>query len=322
MDLNLPILQQITTCKNLLIVGMGGGFDIFCGLPIYFELRRLGLTVHLANLSFSNIVFSQVAKLQQTLPLTETLVGVTAKTEVLPVYFPEFYLAQWLQREYQEEIIIWCFKKTGVRPLLNNYNLLIKHLSIDGILLIDGGVDSLARGDEAEMGTVTEDAVSLAAVSQLHQVPMRLIGCLGMGAEREITHFHILENIASLAHADGFLGSCSLIQKMRCYQQYEQALLYVQSQQHQEPSVINSSIVSSVQGHFGDYHLTSRTQGSKLWISPLMSIYWFFELSTIVEQHLFLSQLLETETLADVLQVMLKVMQTRPRRIAEKIPLP
>ncbi|TAF04907.1 MAG: DUF1152 domain-containing protein [Nostocales cyanobacterium] len=322
MNLNLPILNQLFNSKNLLIAGMGGGFDIFCGLPIYFELRRLGLKAHLANLSFSNIVFSQAAKLQQTIRLTETLVGITAETEELPVYFPELYLAQYLKKEFNEAVSIWCFKKTGVVPLLNNYNQLIEHLSIDGILLIDGGVDSLARGDEAEMGTVTEDAVSIAAVSQLTQIPLRLIGCLGMGAERDITHVHILENIASLASLDGFLGSCSLLKQMQSYQDYEKALLYVQSRPQQEPSIINSSIISAVQGHFGDYHQTYRTKGSKLWISPLMSIYWFFELSAIVEQHLFLSQLFATETLADVLQEMLKVMKNRPRRIAAQIPLP
>lgn len=72
MKLNLPILNQIANCKNLLIAGMGGGFDIFCGLPIYLELRSLGIKAHLANLSFSNITFSQAAQLQQTIILTET----------------------------------------------------------------------------------------------------------------------------------------------------------------------------------------------------------------------------------------------------------
>jgi hypothetical protein len=120
MHLNLPILNLLSSCQNLLIAGMGGGFDIFCGLPIYFELQRLGLKVHLANLSFSNIVFSKAANLQQTIPLTETLVGITAETEELPVYFPELYLAQWLKKEFNEPVTIWCFKKTGVLPLLNN----------------------------------------------------------------------------------------------------------------------------------------------------------------------------------------------------------
>ena len=56
MELNLPILDQLAKCQNLLIAGMGGGFDIFCGLPIYLELQRRGQKVHLANFSFSDVV--------------------------------------------------------------------------------------------------------------------------------------------------------------------------------------------------------------------------------------------------------------------------
>ncbi|MCK6628246.1 MAG: hypothetical protein L6R45_24105 [Anaerolineae bacterium] len=33
MNLNLPIFDQVAHCQNLLIAGMGGGFDLFCGLP-------------------------------------------------------------------------------------------------------------------------------------------------------------------------------------------------------------------------------------------------------------------------------------------------
>ena len=52
MELNLPIFEHLSSCQNLLIAGMGGGFDIFCGLPIYFELQKRVPQVHLANLSF------------------------------------------------------------------------------------------------------------------------------------------------------------------------------------------------------------------------------------------------------------------------------
>jgi len=55
MDLNLPIIEQLAACQNVLIAGMGGGFDVFCGLPIYFELKHRGLVVHLANFSFSDV---------------------------------------------------------------------------------------------------------------------------------------------------------------------------------------------------------------------------------------------------------------------------
>ena len=49
MKLNLPILSQVSACENLLIAGMGGGFDVFCGLPIYFDLVQRGQRVHLAK---------------------------------------------------------------------------------------------------------------------------------------------------------------------------------------------------------------------------------------------------------------------------------
>lgn len=138
MELNLPILDQLASCRNLLIAGMGGGFDLFCGLPIFFELQRRGQTVHLASFSFSDI-----KSCSHGTRLTNTLVGVTADYTGLVFYFPELYLAQWFQEKRNEAVTIWCFHKTGTRPLLENYRVLVEHLSIDGILLIDGGVDSL-----------------------------------------------------------------------------------------------------------------------------------------------------------------------------------
>src|SRR5215475_743904 len=99
MRLNLPILDQVAGCKNLLIAGMGGGFDIFCGLPIYFELRERGQTVHLANYSFADI-----APLKHGIRLSETLVGINADHQIRAAYFPEFYLSQWFREARQEEV--------------------------------------------------------------------------------------------------------------------------------------------------------------------------------------------------------------------------
>jgi len=62
---------------------------------------------------------------------------------------------------------------------------------------------------------------------------------------------HNLENIADLAKDDIFLGSCSLLQQMVSYQQYESALLTVQAITYQDPIVINPSIVSAVQAVWG-----------------------------------------------------------------------
>ena len=315
MQLNLPVLEQLLACKNLLIAGMGGGFDIYCGLPIYFELRSLGKTVHLANYSFSLLT-----GLKDGLTLSEGLLGVNADQETWLPYFPELYLSQWFREKRGEETTIWCFQKTGVRPLLDSYTALVEHLSIDGILLIDGGVDSLMRGDEAESGTLIEDSISLCAVKELKKVPLKMIACVGLGAEQDMTYAHVFENIAELTHDGGFLGSCSLLKQMEAYQLYEEALLHVQSNPHQDPSVINSSLVSAVQGRYGNYHLTQKMSGSRLWISPLMPIYWFFDLPAVAKRNLLMSELRWTDTIIEAFRA--RMAAPIPKRKSHKtIPL-
>jgi hypothetical protein len=316
MNLNLPILDRLSSCKNLLIAGMGGGFDIFCGLPIYFELKKHGINAHLANYSFSDI-----ENVDFGLRLTKTLVGVTPKPERVYPYFPEFHLVNWFKEKRNEDITIWCFHKKGAAPLTENYKILVEHLGIDGILLVDGGVDSLVRGDEWEVGTAVEDLTSLFAVNQLSDVPTRLLACIGFGAEKNLTHAHILENIADLTKIGGFLGSCSLIPQMESYQLYDEAVTYVQGNEFQDPSVINSSIVSAVRGNHGEYHLTEKTKNSTLWISPLMPIYWFFDFDSIVKQSMLLPEIEGTNLFRDALYKVIGKAERISRRKETKIPL-
>jgi len=316
LELNLPIFESLSRCQNVLIAGMGGGFDLFCGLPIYFELQRRGQKAHLASFSFSDI-----ESCTHGVRLTDTLVGITADYDGLVFYFPELYLAQWFKHKRDESVTIWSFQKTGTVPLLKNYQTLIEHLAIDGIVLIDGGVDALMRGDEAAMGTLIEDATSLYVVNQLHHIAVRLVACVGFGAERDIAYAHVLENIAALTREGGFLGVCSLTPQMSVYQLYEDAVSYVQSQRFQDPSVINSSIISAVRGHYANFHLTEKTKGSQLWISPLMPLYWFFDLPILAGQNLYLSQLRSTETFLEAVQAYMQYARLIPKRPAFRIPL-
>jgi hypothetical protein len=274
---------------------MGGGFDVFCGLPIYFELQQRGYKVHLANLTYSPIHEYKVDTW-----LTPSLVGIGSNSSRLSGYHPEYYLARWFHETKQERTTIWCFDSTGVVPLVESYRKLIETLKIEGIVLIDGGVDSLARGDEEMCGTVMEDFASLVAVSALQEIPIRIMACVGMGVEGDISHALILENIAEITKQGGFLGSSTLLPQVPACQKYESALEYVHKQPNQQPSVVNTSILSAMKGHFGNHHSTERTRGSELWISPLMSLYWFFSIDAVAEQNLFRAQLLETNSIQEV----------------------
>ena len=151
-----PFFTALRDSRRILIAGMGGGFDVFCGLPLYFALRAEGREVTLANLSFT--AFSPLAHRPEIAP---TLIEVTPDVLVQPgEYFPEYYLSRWLATQ-KEPSSVYAFQKVGVQPLLHAYRALVKHLKIDTIILIDGGTDALMRGDEIDLGTPHEDAVSL-----------------------------------------------------------------------------------------------------------------------------------------------------------------
>ncbi len=317
MRLNLPILDVLGKSRSVLIAGMGGGFDVLSGLPIFLELEQHGYDVHLANLSFSDIT-----GLTEGESLTDTLVGVNTDVQGIFDYFPEYFLAEWLYDERNEDVTIWCFEKTGARPLIKNYQILAKHLNIDAIILVDGGVDSLMHGDEPQPGTMLEDSLSLLAVNELKTVPVRLAACLGLGIEAEVGYAHVFENIATLTKVGAFRGSCSLVKDMPPYQIFEQAALYIFDQQPDYPSVISSSIISAVRGEYGNFHLTKRTHGSRLYISPLMPIYWFFELPVVARHNLLLSALRLTYTVEEAWAAMQKARETLASRKLAEYPLP
>jgi len=50
----LSFFNELERAQTVLIVGAGGGFDVFCGLPLYFWLKNAGKTVHLARACFQN----------------------------------------------------------------------------------------------------------------------------------------------------------------------------------------------------------------------------------------------------------------------------
>lgn len=307
-----PFLDELDNARTILVAGAGGGFDIFSGLPLYFGLKAAGKTVHLASLSFS------------FLPRGETwiapgLVRVTADSSRPKDYFPELYLAQWF-RQQGEETPIYCFEPAGVKRLLAGYQSLVERLSLDTIVLVDGGTDSLMRGDEEELGTPHEDISSITAVHEL-KVERKLLACLGFGVDafHGVCHAHFLEAVAELTRNHGYLGVLSLLEAMPEVRQYRMATEAVFAAMPHDISIVSSSILSALAGYYGDHHATPRTEFSELWINPLMPIYWCFRLAPVAERVLYREDLRETESYRDVTEVIARFRDAcstiRPRRI-------
>ena len=61
-----------------------------------------------------------------------------------------------------------------------------------------------------------------------------------------------------------------------------------------------TSILAAIEGQFGDHHSVERTAGSKMYINPLMSMYWCFQLEAVARRILYLDAIKKTESYGDV----------------------
>src|ERR1700722_17862790 len=158
--MKIRLFEELEKAQKVLIAGAGGGFDVFCGLPLYFWLRKAGKTVELANLSFTELGFCGG---ERPIP---SLMRVLPNTSGPSNYFPELYLAQWLTNHFGETSV-YAVERSGAMPVLAAYQWLADSIGFDTLLLIDGGADSLMRGDEIGLGTPQEDMASLFAASSV-----------------------------------------------------------------------------------------------------------------------------------------------------------
>lgn len=304
MRLNLPFLDQLDSAQHILIAGAGGGFDVFAGLPIYFTLQEMGKTVHLANYSFTPWeLMKLVSKPLEILP--KRLVGAQGNIEVPVEYYPEGYLSEWFAEKRHEDVTVWMLPNEGVIPLREGYAALLEHLGqIDALILVDGGVDSIMRGDEDGAGTLIEDSITLCAVKPL-PIPVKILACIGFGTEIEegLCHRLALENIANLTKAGGFWGSCALTPQMEAFQLYEKASRYVWEKPNHKKSHISTRIIPAANGEFG-YHAmypdTALFGGNiPVWHNPLMALYWFFDADVVIKQSYLMGILETTHTKQD-----------------------
>ncbi len=319
MQLNLPFLDRLANSKQILIAGAGGGFDIFSGLPIYFALRDIGKSVHLANYSFSDFGLVEVVSQPERLANGLVLGAHGAINHALP-YYPEGYLSRWFDEVRGDDVTVWMFNRTGVEPLAKGYRALVDHLKIDTLILIDGGVDSIMRGDEVGSGTMVEDSITLAAVSHI-DLPVKILACVGFGTEVEeaLCHFNALANMAALAKAGAFLGGCALTPQMEAFQLYEAASRYVWEQPGHARSHISTRIIPAVNGEFGDFQLYE-DGWSKVCLSPLMSLYWFFDVPAVTASNLLVPLIGKTQTTHEAIMICARLKNSLSLRARQTLP--
>jgi hypothetical protein len=57
---------------------------------------------------------------------------------------------------------------------------------------------------------------------------------------------------------------------------------------------VHGQIAAALRGQFGDVHTTDRTQGSTLFVNPLMALYFTFDLDALAQRNLYLDHIENT----------------------------
>jgi hypothetical protein len=308
-----PISDRLKSANTVLLSGAGGGYDLVGAVPLLVELRALGKTVHLASLTFTDYLSLPHTSVSATLPNLASVTGLAADAHR---YCPEAWLSRWLEEHLGYREPIWLLDKTGVGPLRSAYEHLASSLTLDALVLVDGGIDVVLRGDETSIGTPGEDLTSLAAIRSL-PLPAKLIACLGMGSELRdgICHEQFLGRVAQLTTAGGYLGAAALCPSVPSGSAYVKATDYiVQNQVGLRQSHVQHVVRSAAQGAFGP-------SGPDTWLNPLLALYWFFDAAIVADTHLFLSALANTGTALEVSAIIEGFRKTIPLKPKSHIPL-
>ena len=95
-----------------------------------------------------------------------------------------------------------------------------------------------------------------------------------------------LRAIAELTQSNSYLGCIHCLPHQLPCVYYREASEFTYKFMSNSISIVGTSILTSIEGQFGNKHWkgNTRTMGSKLFINPLMSIYWIFDMHGVYER--------------------------------------
>ncbi len=135
------ICEKSNPGSKVLLIGCGGGYDVYSGIPLFAALRARNRQPCLANLTFVS-GFRRGDECE--LLVEKSLWRVHAKSRSAASqqdYFPERYLSEFLQEP------VYTIERRGPAHVKLAYQWLLENLNPEVMILVDGGSDSLCRGD-------------------------------------------------------------------------------------------------------------------------------------------------------------------------------
>jgi hypothetical protein len=273
-----PIVKALDTVDDVLLLGAGGGYDIYGGYFLYRALKAMNKTVHLANYSFTD----KLHKLQSPdNPVGPFVVPVTADTKSDEPYFPELYLAKHLKTT------VYAFRQLPPPHFHDGLQTLIRHLNVKTVICIDNGTDALLYGTEGrQRGSPYEDMCTVVSVLNCLNdglLEKAWLICVSAVTE-EIPMDVFLKKVADQVKQGGYMGSFSMDNEHA--DQFE-SLLNTLPVEHR--SIPCESLLASMHGEFDANHfvndrLTGRIKAVEDFpaVTPLTTMVWAFCLPQVL----------------------------------------
>ena len=309
-------LQRLSdpSIKTIMLCGCGGGFDFVHSLTLYPELQRLGKSILIGSYSFgdprritgeTDVVFNDSDVIAKR---------VTAASTPPPYYGPEVHVCSFLDAQYPESaphFVYAYYARAFTVPLLTRfYTGLVRTHSVDAVVVVDGGSDSLMAGDEEGLGDPIEDAVSVTSVAGLEDLKAKVLISIGLGTDRynHVSDAASLRAIAELTRMGGFLGCSSLEPSSRGFSFYRDCLEHIYSRQGFR-SVLAGTILSAAEGCYGTDCLAPRlpehVEQGDLFLWPLMAMLWAFDIETVAQRSLIAGWIRDCETVPECYQAVI-----------------
>jgi hypothetical protein len=292
--------------RTVLLAGCGGGFDFVHGMLIYKELLRRGKRVVIGSYSFGDptrIGGPTTAVFEAGGVVVRRVSAASAPD---PYYCPEVHLCAFLDSRFPaaapHEVYAYYARAFTVPLLRELYLQLVSRHAIDAIVIVDGGSDSLMRGDEEGLGDPIEDSVSVAAVASVDAIEARILLSVGLGCDRynQVSDAASLRAVAELTAAGGFLGAVTLHRGADAFGFYRDCIDFIDSRQGFR-SVLSGCIIAAGEGQFGHHvppRLRSRVKADDLYLWPLMATLWGFDVERVAERSLTATWIRDQTTVA------------------------
>jgi len=250
------------------------------------------------------VVYSYESSVSEKFSNKAIVKQVSSKSKGAKDYAPEVGICQYLDETYPSTaphfLYAYNARLFSVPMLKSLYKSLVEKHSVDAFILIDGGTDSLMRGDESGLGDPIEDAVSVATVASLEGLKAKILISIGFGSDRfnDVSDAASLRAVAELTKMGGFLGSVAVELNSPGHKSYKNCVEKIYSNQTFR-SVLTGMVLASTRGHFGyetPEEIGYRGKQGRSFVWPLMCMLFSFDVDIVANRSYIVNWIKDEKT--------------------------